>query len=185
MKTIYLLWSVVLVLLLLPIGGCWEELALVGGGAVGGLSWERFITQAQEDVEENIQLLEDDNERLKAELTSTTDEAKRAELQAKIKNNLKMLDDLGVAKLSLQRAREGLGVDWQNPEAATIFILGAVTTFLQYRKKKQLGTALSEVVAGGQSFKKSGAHDLANFKAAHNNAQSLDTKKIVATMKAS
>lgn len=186
MKNAIVLLSVMLMFLLLPVSGCLESLALIGGGAVGAMSWDRLITQAQEDVDENIQLLEADNERLKIELATTIDEAEREKLQARIEENNQWLDDLGITKVSLAEAKKGLGVDWQNPEAATVFILGAVTAFLQYRKQRKTGMALTEVVKGGQDFKmaQSSGEALTAFKTAHNTAQSIETKKIVAVLRA-
>jgi hypothetical protein len=182
MKNVIVVFGL-MVFLLLPVSGCLEQLALVGGGAAGAMSWDRFITQAQEDVEENIQLLEADNERLKIELATTTDQAEREKLQTRIKENNKWLEDLGLTKISLAEAKKGLGVDWKNPEAAAVFILGTLTAYMQWRKQKKTGTALKEVVAGGQTFKGNGTHDLSAFKKAHNDAQSNETKKMVAALR--
>jgi len=171
---------------LLPVGGCLETAALIGGGAAGGITWERLITQAQEDVQENIELLESQNVELEKKLETTTDEAEREKIRAEIKANLKVLDELGLAKLSLEEANKGLGVDWKNPEAAVIFVLGALTTYMQWRKKQQTTKALTEVVEGGELFKKAAAPEAVEvFKKSQTEAQkSNETKELVAVLKA-
>ena len=195
-----LLTVVMLAILLLPVSGC-EELLLFGGGAAGGLTMDRLLSQAQEDVEENITLLENLNKDLQTKLEQTVDDAERNLIREDIEANLKVIDNLVASKLAIEGTRAGLKTDWSNPQSLTLFgttALGLLAAYLQRKKKneamadaKTKGIALKEIVVGGQQFKSGiaeaaggdGKIVMAAFKKAQDGAQSTETKKLVAVMR--
>jgi len=194
-------WIVMCVMLLL-LSGCFESLALVGAGAAGGITVDHLLRQAQEDVQEDIQILEQQNAEYEQQLEQTADEAEKEIIREKIKANQDLLEKLIITELTLQGGREGLKVDWESPEAVTLFattVLGLLMAYLQWKKKQKAlvekaesDTALEEVVVGGESFKealkgspaKEAVVVSAMFKESHGDKQSALTKEKVAVIKA-
>jgi hypothetical protein len=174
--------------LLLTTGGCWESLALIGGGAAGGMTITRVLDQQQQVIQEDISLMEAQKAELEKKLAETTDEVERAKIQEQLKNTETVLDDLKTADEAIAMAKEGLNVNWQDPQSIIPYaatVLMTVFGIMQRRKRRTTETALAEVVAGGQAFKKTADADtLKEFKEAQKLAQkSPDTKKMVAILR--
>lgn len=198
------LWILMCVVLLLPCG-CLESIALVAIGATGGITVDHLLRQAQEDVQENIDLLEQQNVDYEKQLEQTIDEAEKEKIRAQIKDNLKLLEQLKITELTLQGGRKGLKVDWRNPEAIALFattLLGLFMSYRQWKKKQKTqgekaeseiariesDTALEEVVVGLNDAKKntSLAKNTAArkaFRVASNEAQSTLTRAKVTAIR--
>lgn len=181
---------VLLCVMLVFVGGC-ESAALVGSGLAGGMTLQRIIQQQQAANQENIDLMEQQKLELEAQIAAETDEAKKAELQKAFDNTETVLLDLKTQKEALKVAAAGAGTDWKNPQAVIQFLALLATGYYadrERRKKNKTNTALAEVVAGGQAFKKAVKEEadiLAKFKEAQNEAQkSPETKKMIAVIKA-
>lgn len=193
---------IVICAMVLLLSGCYESLALVSAGAAGGLTLDHLLGQAQKDVTENIELLEQQNADYELQLEQTADEAEKEKIRVRIKANMDMLEQLKITELALQGGRQGLKVDWKSPEAVTGFAtaaLGLLMAYLQWKKKQKAqaekaesDTALEEVVEGGESFKealkgapaKEAVVVTAMFKESHGDKQSALTKEKVAVIRA-
>ena len=193
---------IVMCAMMLLLSGCYESLALVAAGAAGGLTLDHLLGQAEADVAENIELLEQQNADYEKQLEQAADEAEKEKIRARIKTNMETLDHLKITELALQGGRKGLKVDFKNPEAVAGFATTALTLFIAYRQWKKKQKALAEktesdmafveVIEGGEDFKRelkavdkatSGEEILAVFKKAHGKKQGLETKKKVAVAK--
>lgn len=184
---------IVMCFVLLISAGCLESFALIGGGAAGGMTLMRVLDQQQKVIRDDIAMMEAQLEQEKAEFAEVTDEIEKEKLRQQIENTETVLADLKDADEAISRAKEGLNVNWQDPQSVIPFAGAALMTIFgiwQRREKRKNQTALAEVVAGGQEFKKlakeNGVSDpaLKAFGIAMNDKQSPETKKLVAVIKA-
>jgi len=198
-------WIVCMVLLVM-VAGCWESLALVAGGAAGGLTTARVIQQQKEANQANIDLMEQQEAEDEAELAAETDLVKRKEIQERLDNTRTVLADLRVQKVVLDGLEMGSKTKWDDPQSVipTIAAIFMMVLAERERRKKKKATeekklaeeqeertynAFSEVVDGGQEFKRiakdeNSADSVATFKKAMDDKQSPETKKMVAVIKA-
>lgn len=187
--------TICLLVVLVPMTGC-ETMGLIGAGAGAGITLDRILQQAAVDVNENIDYLEAQNIELEQQLAEAETDAEKEIIRAQIQANLKWLDQLKILQLSLQGGRQGIRVKWDDPQSVMLFISGGIIpgilAYLQWRKKQEaaneknkLNTALEEVVEGGQEFKRNAEPEILDeFKVAHKNKQSAETKQLVAMIKA-
>lgn len=189
------IWVSVMLMLLMT-GGCWESVALVVGGAAGGMTTQRIIQQQKEVAQANIDAMEQELLDIEEKIIAETDEAKKAELQETRDNIKTVLLDLETQKAAIIELERGLGTDWGKPAA----VVGTISSILlawfadRERRKKndakadaqENQTAVVELVAGGEAFKKKATPEAVTvFKAAHKEAQkSQVTKEMVAVIKA-
>lgn len=179
---------VLISMMLISCGGCWESLALVGGGAAGGMTAARIIQQQKEANQANIDLMEQQKTDLEVELAAATDEAEKKRIQEQLDNTKTVLADLRTQKIALDGLDLGVKTDWSDPQAVIPTIAAILMMVLadrERRRKNKAKTALVEVVEGGEEFKASA--DMANvktFKTAMSDKQSSETKKMVAVIKA-
>lgn len=184
-------------LMILLCGSCLETAGLIAGGAAGGMTAARIIQQQKENIQANIDLMEQQKIDLEAELAAATDDVEKERIQKQLDITNKVLADLEVSKVVVLRLEEGSKVDWQEPKSIIPFgasVLMTILWLLKRRKEKEtaednasLETALTEVVKGGQKFKKAVESDggiVKTFKVAMNDEQSAETKEMVAVIKA-
>lgn len=172
---------------LLLCGGCWESLALVGGGAAGGMTLQRIIQQQKEANAADIEMMEQQLADQDAAIAAEPDEAKKAELQKARDNTMTVLLDLKSYRDRLNDAELARKTDWGKPTAVITFISTLLMGLLadrERRKKNKTATAFTEVVLGGEKFKKGTDNTVVAFKAAMGEVQSPETKKMVAVIKA-
>lgn len=179
-----------MLLCLLVAGGCLESLALIGSGAAGGMTLTRILDQQQKVIREDIEMMEAQKADLEQQLAEATEEVEKEKIRQQIKNTETVLMDLKDADEAISRAKEGLGVNWQDPQSVIPFAGAVLMTAFgiwQRRKKKQTQTALAEVVNGGQIFKRTAKDNtaaLAAFKEAQTEAQkTTKTKELVAVLR--
>lgn len=183
---------------LLFVGGCLETLALVWSGAVGGMTAQSVLQQQEDALEANIVVMKQQKVALEAELAEAADEAERKRILERIDNTDTVLEELRITKEAVAKVKEGLGVDWKDPKVVIPFASSLVLLIfeeLQRRRKKEAEeeaeenyTALTEVVKGGQEFKRvikanGGKGSAEEFGAAMGDAQSPETKRLVAVIK--
>lgn len=184
-----------MVLCLLVAGGCLESLALIGGGAAGGMTAARIIQQQKEANQANIDLMEQQEADEEAELAAATDEAEKKKIQERLDNTRTVLADLRAQKIVLDGLDLGTKTDWSDPQAVIPTITAILMMVLAERERrrknkakseaKENKTALVEVVAGGQMFKKTAdATAITAFKKAQTEAQkTTKTKELVAILR--
>lgn len=181
--------------LLISCGGCWESAVLISSGAAGALTATEIVRQQKEVAQANIDLMEQDLLDIEEKIAVEKDEAKKAELQ-KTRDNIKtVLLDLETQKAVITEFEKSLGTDWGKPVAVVGTISSIILAYLadrERRKKNKTTTALTEVVVGGQEFKRTLKESstavtdatMKIFKDAMDNKQSAETKKTIAIIKA-
>jgi hypothetical protein len=141
---------------LLSIAGC-SELGWFAGGAGSIVGLDHLLGQAEEDIQENIELLDTKTTELEQQLAETEDAAEKARIQAEIDANKKMLDWFQRMLVGIQAARAGKETDWKDPVSALSWFVaaaGLLTAYLKNRQKNKSATALAEVVHGIDIAKK-------------------------------
>lgn len=181
---------------LLFIAGCWESLVLVGSGAAGGLTAAKIVQQQKDLAQANIDLMEQQLADQDTAIAAETDEAKKIELQKERDNTSQVLDDLKASKIAWESIEAGMGTDWGKPTAVITFISTLAMLILEERQRRKKNdaeadaqvnrTAVVELVAGGEGFKKAANKEaVETFKIAQGAAQkSQVTRELVAVIKA-
>jgi hypothetical protein len=150
-------------LLSFGVAGCEE--GFFAGGAASGITLDHWLEQAEADVIENIELLNQRNAELEQLIGKTEDAAEKAKLRSAIESNKALQEKMATGLDAIRAGRQGLGTNWQDPVAISgyaAFLASLVGNFLQRRKKNALSADLLATNAAVEKFK---SLDLADVEA--------------------
>lgn len=130
--------TVICVLLSVPIlsiSGCWEEAA--AGFASGAITTQTLLKQAEEDLAENIQAVNEANARLKILREETEDIEEKAQITKMITENEKLKDSLIKGKEGTQLGQQAAKTDWSNPAQVSTFGALAISVLMNWFQNKK------------------------------------------------
>ena len=171
---------IVVCVMLLMVSGCLESIALIGGGAAGGVTISQKLEQQRQIIRDDIVMMEAEKAELEQQLTETKDETEKQKIQLQIKNHDTVLADLRDADEVLEKAQAGLNVNWQDPQSVIPFAGAALMTaygIWQRRKKKDAESAFGHSQLKYQAHKQGVVRTMKEVSASTNaNVKAVETQ---------
>lgn len=140
--------------------GCWET--FTAGFASGAITTESVLKQAEEDLAENIERLNQKNIELEQLLEQTESLEEKAKIRQVIADNEELKRQLTTGKEVTQIAQQGTKTNWNDPTQVSAFgalIISLIMNKLQDRQNKNKDKELLGLNKGIQRFE--GTHDKA------------------------
>ena len=128
----------------LTVTGCWEQFA--GGFAAGAITTESLLSQAEEDLVENIQLISDKNAELKLLLAETDDAVEKLRITKMITENEKLKDSLVKGKEGIGLGQQAAKTDWSDPAQVSTFGALAISVLMNWLQNKKNGSQGKELL---------------------------------------
>ena len=113
--------------------GCLEYVAGVGTGAVVS----QLLEQSEVALTENISLVEAENVKLEALLSEAESEADRAQIQAAIQVNQRLVSGMKDSLTAIGLGKQGVNTNWSSPESVGMFTAAAVSAGLAFYFRKK------------------------------------------------
>lgn len=150
--------AVICGLLAFSASGCWET--FTAGFASGAITAESVLKQAEKDLAENIEKLNQKNAELEQILEQTESLEEKAKIRQMIADNEKLKHELVAGKEVTQVAQEGAKTNWKDPTQVSAFaalIISLVMNKLQDNAGKKKDKELLGLNKGIQRFE--GTHE--------------------------
>lgn len=128
----------------LTISGCWEEAA--AGFASGAITTQSLLRQAEEDLAENIQAVNEANARLKILREETGDIEEKARITKMIAENENLKDSLTKGKEGTQLGQQAAKTDWSDPAQVSTFGALAISVLMNWFQNKKNGSQGKELL---------------------------------------
>ena len=144
----------------LSMTGCWET--FTAGFASGAITAESVLEQAEEDLAENIERLNQKNIELEQLLDQTESLEEKARIRQMIADNEDLKRELVTGKEVVQVGQQAAETDWNNPTQVSAFAALAISLImnkLQDNANKKKDKELLGLNKGIQRFE--GTHDVA------------------------
>lgn len=151
----------------LSMTGCWET--FTAGFTSGAITAESVLKQAEENLAENIEKLNEKNAELDQLFEQTESLEEKAKIRQLIIDNEKLKQELTTGKEIAQVGQQSTKTNWSDPTQVSAFaalVISLVMNKLQDRNNKQKDKELLGFNKGIQRFE--GTHDVAVAGELHN-----------------